>query len=217
MIALVGGGGALLGAAVGGTAAVVAAKVQAQHGQEVAHLAYQGPIEAARRTAQQASYRALLTAADQFSRAADLAVEPARALLSLTDSEARNEEPEEAVPEKARVKMRTVLAEVSGPDAVRSAARHVYLEGPIDVSNAASAVVAAVKELSDVFVHAETKYESEDEDGRPYFHGLGKNPRMLHIKLVSTINDFSREAGAHLNAVKAQPAKPARRRSRAAP
>ncbi|WP_331763434.1 hypothetical protein [Streptomyces anulatus] len=206
MIALVGGGGALLGAAVGGTAAVVAAKVQARLGQQAALLAYRGPLEAARRTAQREAYAQLLTAAHEFSQASVPALEPALTLLTVTDYESRGEPPEETVSERGRVRHRAVLAKVPGPGAVRIAEQHVRLEGgPHPVAEAARAVAAAVAELSDVFVNAETNYESKNAEGQDYRHGLEKNPGALHRLLVAHIDAFSDAATAHLNAVKVRP------------
>ncbi|MFJ1959070.1 hypothetical protein ACIOGT_39380 [Streptomyces microflavus] len=217
MIALVGGGGALLGAAVGGAAAVAAAKVQARHGQETARLAYQGPLDAARRTAQREAYATLLTAAQEFRLASAAALGPARRLMTVTDYESRGEPPEEAIPEQYRGRLRAVLAQVPGPEAVRAAEQHVWLEGPVPVAKAANALAAAVTELNDVFVHAETKYEDEDDEGRLYRHGLEANPVALHSKLVGCIDMFSKVASAHLNAVEARSATPPRRRLRAVP
>lgn len=218
MIALVGGGGALLGAAVGGAAAVAAAKVQARHGQETARLAYQGPLDAARRTAQREAYATLLTAAHEFRLASAPALEPAQRLITVTDYESRGEppEPEEEVLEQHRARLRAVLAQVPGPEAVRAAEQHVRLEGPVPVAHAANALFGAVDRLSEVFVHAETKYEDEDDEGHLRRHGLEANAAARYRSLGECIDAFSGAASAHLNAVEARPASPPRRRLRGA-
>ncbi|MFF8505870.1 hypothetical protein ACF07L_35245 [Streptomyces anulatus] len=192
-IALVGAGGALLGAAVGGAAAVVAAKMQATHAERSAQLAYLGPIDAARRSAQREAYARLLTAAHAFSGAATPALEAAQTLMEATDARAMREPPEVSNPALERA--RDAVALVRGPEDVVAAGQHVGLEGPLHLINAAKAVVHAVQELSNVFENAERIYE--DADGRT--HGLNRNAAGLHETLTACIDFFSDIASSHLN------------------
>ncbi|MEU6628451.1 hypothetical protein ABZ905_09165 [Streptomyces parvus] len=200
MIAVVGGGGALLGAAVGGAAAVKAATVQARHGQETARLAYEGPIDAARRTAQRAAYARLLTSAHEFHAAATPALGAARLLIKATDARARNEP--HNITEQALDRAQAAVAQTIGAAEVVAAAQHVRLEGPPHIAVAANAVDEKAQELAYVFAHAEQIYE--DMTGHRY--GVEQSASDLHVLLTLAIERFTESASAHLNINRQAPA-----------
>lgn len=116
-VGLVGTGGALLGAIIGGAAARAAPK-----------QGYKGALEAAARSAQHEAHKAFLDAAESYYAPAEKAVRPARQLIEAhiewlggAPSDLSNED---------RARLRLLVAAVGPPDQIRAAVRTVWQAGP---------------------------------------------------------------------------------------
>ncbi len=201
-VALVGVGGALGGAIIGGAAAMYSASIQGKRTAEAAAKTYEGVLDAARRAAQQEAYTLLLSAANSYEEATETHLERAEALLQHLQD--RSEGIPSVLDGERRARAQwTAIHGMTGPGQVMAAARRVGLEGPSIVRDAAKDVQCAAATLARVFRDlGET--EGDSPLGPPLTSLDG--PRRAHSELISTIERFSEIAsanGGHGGAVRA--------------
>ncbi|MGW3736655.1 hypothetical protein [Streptomyces sp. NPDC005148] len=194
-ITLVGGGSALLGAAVGGAAAVVSARIQGQHATKVARGATQGALDLARRTAQQAAYARLLDVANEYELATGRVIGLAEDVID--DVRCHLEGiPSELTPDSRRSYL-LQITEVRDPGRVLAAVRHVGLEGPSGVYQAAKGVQDAASKLSRTLHNVRTVRMEEDQPVSPAMELT--QPHRDHTRFQVAISTFADTASVHLN------------------
>ncbi|MFJ3274032.1 hypothetical protein [Streptomyces sp. NPDC086776] len=194
-IAMVGGGSALLGAAVGGAAAVVSARIQGKHATKVARDATRGAHDLARRTAQQAAYARLLDVANEFEAATGRVLVFAADVIddvnyTLANSQSR-------LGRESRQSYLRQIAEVRDPERVLAAVRHVGLEGPSTVYQAAKGVQDTANKLARTLGNLRSIYTEEDQPVRAALEPT--RPHRDHTRFQSAISTFADTASAHLN------------------
>ncbi|MFE4796223.1 hypothetical protein ACFRFL_14170 [Streptomyces sp. NPDC056708] len=188
MVSLVGAGSALAGALIGGAAAVAGAV-------KAARTAYLGPLHLARRTAQEAAHAGLLTAANDYEIATEEVLDLAYELVqdSIYDAEGRQRDLGSAALQEYRHR----ISMAGSPARVMAAARHVSLQGPPHVHEAADAVQRAAFALEDSLTDLETIYR--DEQGGICPAVPPDLPRQSHVQLRTAIGKFADVASEYLN------------------
>ncbi|MFC8723749.1 hypothetical protein [Streptomyces bacillaris] len=137
-IAVVGTGGALLGALIGGGAALMAAK-----------QGYKGALEAVARTAQHDAHRAFLDATHSYWTSVKGAVNAAVELTEACIAEESGDTPDLSAYDRQRHGI--TLGLMTGPDGIDAAAQAVHQAGPPVVHEAARTVLAAARNVRRVF------------------------------------------------------------------
>ncbi|MEV5606402.1 hypothetical protein AB0L33_33720 [Streptomyces sp. NPDC052299] len=196
LVAVVGVGGALGGAIIGGAAAMYAASVTGKRTAEAARMAYAGPLDVARRTAQQQAYTLLLNAANRYEEATEAQLEAAEELIEALCDQSQGIPPEFS---NARLQAhRETVREVHSPGLVLAAVRMVGLEGPAPVHRAAQDVQKAADNLAKLLRSVEEVNQEETGEFDPVHR-----PRMVrarHERLRETIEAFgviARQHGGH--------------------
>lgn len=151
-IAVVGTGGALLGALIGGGAALMAAK-----------QGYKGALEAVARTAQHDAHKAFLDAAEGYWRQARDAVGAAVELTEACIAEESGDTPGLSPGDRARHRVTVRL--ISSPDTIEAATLAVQQAGPPLVHEAAQQVLSAALKTRKVF----NDVEVTDDHGQGHF------------------------------------------------
>lgn len=190
-IALVGAGSALLGALIGGGAAVIGAS-------KAARSAYLGPLRVARRAEQAVAHSALLTAANDY----DIAVgQVLRLVLELNQHAIAQAEGRQGVlgdPDVAAYRAR--IEQAGTADRVVAAVRHVALQGPKEVYEAAEGVRRMAHILEYSLAQSETIHHAA---APPNFETVpAVTPIVLSDAaegLSQAIHAFAEVASEHLN------------------
>lgn len=186
-IALVGVGGALGGAIIGGAAAVVSAGIQGKRTAAAATKAYESALEVSLRAAQREAYVHLVRAANDYEGATEELLDPAMWLIHCVNCE---QVPEPyPVTEEKRSSYRTQVAQRPTTTAISGAARSVALYGPSTVKELAKGVLLAARDLDTVFEKLE---ETVQDQATGHWHAeLRENqPHQTHDALHNAIADF---------------------------
>ncbi|MER5501896.1 hypothetical protein ABT096_32480 [Streptomyces sp. NPDC002561] len=192
-IALIGAGSALLGALIGGGAAVIGAN-------KAARSAYLGPLRVARRAEQAAAHKSLLTAANDY----DIAVSQIlRTVLELNQHAIAQAEGRQGILNDLDVvAYRAGIERVGTADQVVAAVRHVALQGPKEVYEAAEGVRRMAHILEYSLAHVETIHHAAASDS-------GTLPAITPVVLSDAaeglsqaIHAFAEVASEHLNGSK---------------
>ncbi|WP_406448124.1 hypothetical protein OG782_04715 [Streptomyces sp. NBC_00876] len=195
MVAVVGGGGALLGAVIGGAAAVVSASIQGKRTAEAARSAYQGSLNATRRTAQQQAYTNLLSVLNEYEAATGGILAMACELIEeLTGSLSGDPQ---VLDNETKERYRGQIREARDPVKAIAAVRYVGLEGPAGVHRAAKEVQAAVIALARVLGGLEETIDHGEGHWTAAMHGY--EPVLTHARLRSAIDTYADTASTHLN------------------
>ncbi|MFI1060484.1 hypothetical protein ACH4TC_01160 [Streptomyces spororaveus] len=197
--AVMGAGGAVVGAALTGMFTVRGARRQAaaavQAGLAQAASAYLGPLDTARRAAQREAYVRLMTVAQSYATEVHPVLRLARGLdraAANTDALPRREAAIEAA---AEADFRDRISAVNNPNPVSTAVQHVELEGPAEVAEAARQVRAAT---TDLFRTLRRAGHGERVAGGV----VPPDPERSwtrHEELLAAIERFTQAAQEHLN------------------
>ncbi|MFI5743889.1 hypothetical protein ACIA9I_36645 [Streptomyces anulatus] len=197
--AVMGAGGAVVGAALTGMFTVRGARRQAaaavQAGLAQAASAYLGPLDTARRAAQREAYVQLMTAAQSYATEVHPVLRLARGMdraVANTDSLSRRETAREAA---AEADFRDRISAVNNPNPVSAAVQHVELEGPAEVAEAARQVRAATTGLFRTLRQAGRSERVAGAAAPPD----PERSWTRHEELLAAIERFTQAALEHLN------------------
>ncbi|MFC8491213.1 hypothetical protein ACFUJU_10480 [Streptomyces sp. NPDC057235] len=194
--AVIGGGSGLAGALLGGTAAVIAARIQARRAVEAglatAKSTYLAPLDTARRTAQREVYAKLVDAVYSYLEAVARAVPAARMLEELEESSRQGV----VVHHDTVQSQRDIVNGVQQPNEIKRAVQHIALEGPETVYSRAQNIEQVAERLFKALRGAGGQYQLPNgslADTEPELAS------QLRDTLESHIRSFTGLASDHLN------------------